>query len=80
MKDPTKPEGASSSMTMIHQNAAAIDIGATMHMAAVSPDRSSEPVRSFGAFTAGRRVRGMRRQDSGDGIDQRLLDSDFRTA
>ena len=47
MKDPTKPEGASSSMTMIHQNAAAIDIGATMHMAAVGPDRSSEPVRSF---------------------------------
>ena len=52
MKDPTKPEGASSSMTMIHQNAAAIDIGATMHMAAVGPDRSSEPVRSFGTFTA----------------------------
>ena len=52
MKDPTKPMGASSSMTMIHQNAAAIDIGATMHMAAVGPDRSSEPVRSFGAFTA----------------------------
>ena len=52
MKDPTKPMGASSSMTMIHQNAAAIDIGATMHMAAVGPDRSSEPVRSFGTFTA----------------------------
>jgi hypothetical protein len=28
-------------MTMIHPNAAAIDIGATMHMAAVSPNRSS---------------------------------------
>jgi transposase len=52
MKDPTKPMGSSSSMTMIHQNAAAIDIGATMHMAAVGPDRSSEPVRSFGTFTA----------------------------
>ena len=52
MKDKTKPEGASSSMAMIHQNAAAIDIGATMHMAAVGADRSSEPVRSFGTFTA----------------------------
>jgi len=54
MRDKTKPnrEGASFSMTMIHPNAAAIDIGATMHMAAVSPNRSSEPVRSFGAFTA----------------------------
>jgi transposase len=34
-----------------HPNAAAIDIGATMHVAAVGPDRASEPVRSFGTFT-----------------------------
>ncbi len=39
-------------MPMVHPNAAAIDVGATMHMAAVSPDRSPEPVRSFGTFTA----------------------------
>jgi transposase len=39
-------------MPMVHQNAAAIDIGATMHMAAVRADRASEPVRSFGTFTA----------------------------
>ncbi len=32
-------------------NAAAIDIGATMHVAAVGPDQASEPVRSFGTFT-----------------------------
>ncbi len=38
-------------MTVHHPNAAAIDIGATMHMAAVGLDRSSEPVRSFGTFT-----------------------------
>jgi transposase len=38
-------------MTVHHPNAAAIDIGATMHMAAVSVDRSSDPVRSFGTFT-----------------------------
>jgi len=34
-----------------HLNAAAIDIGATMHVAAVGPDQASEPVRSFGTFT-----------------------------
>jgi len=38
-------------MPMVHPNAAAIDVGATMHMAAVSADRSPEPVRSFGTFT-----------------------------
>jgi transposase len=38
-------------MVMVHPNAAAIDIGSTMHMAAVGADRTSEPVRSFGTFT-----------------------------
>jgi transposase len=38
-------------MPMVHPNAAAIDVGATMHMAAVRPDRTPEPVRSFGTFT-----------------------------
>jgi len=41
-----------SKMPMVHPNAAAIDVGATMHMAAVRADRASEPVRSFGTFTA----------------------------
>src|ERR1700759_2537706 len=34
-----------------HPNAAAIDIGAKMHVVAVAPDRDTEPVRSFGTFT-----------------------------
>jgi transposase len=38
-------------MPTVHPNAAAIDVGAAMHMAAVSTDRTSEPVRSFGTFT-----------------------------
>src|SRR5476651_895297 len=38
-------------MPMVHPNAAAIDIGATMHMAAVGADRTSDPVQSFGTFT-----------------------------
>src|SRR3954452_13275043 len=38
-------------ITPTHPNAAAIDIGARMHVAAVAPDRKAEPVRSFGTFT-----------------------------
>ena len=40
------------SLPVVHPHAAAIDIGATMHMAAVGPDRADEPVRGFGTFTA----------------------------
>jgi transposase len=48
-----KPSGARhSDLIRVHADAAAIDIGATMHMAAVGADRSTEPVRSFGTFTA----------------------------
>ena len=43
---------AKPAMSLVHPNAGAIDIGATMHMAAVSADRTPEPVRSFGTFTA----------------------------
>ncbi len=39
-------------MQTVHPIAAAIDVGATMHMAAVRADRTPEPVRSFGTFTA----------------------------
>jgi transposase len=38
-------------ISVTHPNAAAIDIGARMHVAAVRPDRDAEPVRSFGTFT-----------------------------
>ena len=34
-----------------HPDAAAIDLGAKMHVAAVPPERDTEPVRSFGTFT-----------------------------
>jgi transposase len=39
-------------MPAVHRDAAAIDIGATLHVAAVPPDRDPEPIRSFGTFTA----------------------------
>src|SRR3954451_21240665 len=39
-------------MPMVHPNAAAIDVGATMHMAGGRADRPPERVRSFGTFTA----------------------------
>jgi transposase len=38
-------------LSPIHPAAAAIDIGATIHVAAVSPDRDPEPVRTFQTFT-----------------------------
>ncbi len=38
-------------LAMVHPNAAAIDVGARMHVAAVAADRTAEPVRSFGTFT-----------------------------
>jgi hypothetical protein len=37
--------------TRTHPNAAAIDIGSRMHVAAVPPDRDAEPVRTFGTCT-----------------------------
>ena len=37
--------------TPTHPDAAAIDIGSRMHVAAVPPDRDSEPVRAFGTCT-----------------------------
>ena len=38
-------------LQMVHPNAAAIDVGATLLMAAVRTDRTPDPVRSFGTFT-----------------------------
>lgn len=38
-------------LKMVNPAAAAIDIGSTMHMAAVHPDACDTPVRSFGTFT-----------------------------
>ena len=38
-------------LKLINPGAAAIDIGSTMHMAAVNPDHSDMPIRAFGTFT-----------------------------
>ena len=38
-------------LTRMNPGAAAIDIGSTMHMAAVNPDCAELPIRSFGTFT-----------------------------
>lgn len=43
--------GGHPDMKMVNPGAAAIDIGSTMHMAAVSPDVSEVSVRAFGTFT-----------------------------
>jgi len=47
----TKRRREQRSMLPVHPDAAAIDIGATVHVAAVGPARDPEPVRSFGTFT-----------------------------
>ena len=47
----TKRSHKSRDLARIHPAAAAIDIGATIHVAAVSPDRDQEPVRTFRTFT-----------------------------
>src|SRR5215218_2820370 len=47
----TKRRREQRSMLPVHPDAAAIDIGATVHVAAVGPGRDPEPVRSFGTFT-----------------------------
>ena len=69
-----------SKMPMVHPNAAAIDVGATMHMAAVRADRAPEPVRSFGTFTADlHRLVNWFTECGVETVvmDQRLLDSGF---
>jgi hypothetical protein len=38
-------------LKMVNPTAAAIDIGSTMHMAAINPDACGMPVRAFGTFT-----------------------------
>jgi transposase len=46
-----KPSRKSRDLVPVHPAAAAIDIGATIHVAAVGPERDSEPVRTFRTFT-----------------------------
>jgi transposase len=47
----TKKSRTSRNLSPVHSAAAAIDIGATMHVAAVGPDRDEQPVRTFRTFT-----------------------------
>jgi len=47
----TKRSRKSRGLSPVHPAAAAIDIGAAIHVAAVGPDRDKEPVRTFQTFT-----------------------------
>jgi len=42
----------STGLPIIHERAAGIDIGSRFYVAAISPDLSDEPVRTFQAFTS----------------------------
>jgi transposase len=44
-------QAKSSSMPVVHPNAAGVDIGSQFHVVAVSPDRTDEPVKTFKSFT-----------------------------
>ncbi len=46
-----KATGGHPDLKMVNPGAAAIDIGSTMHMAAVNPDSTDIPTRTFGTFT-----------------------------
>jgi transposase len=39
-------------LTLVNEDAAGLDVGATFHVVAVPPDRDAEPVRTFQSFTA----------------------------
>jgi transposase len=39
-------------LDVVHPNAAGIDVGNGEHYVAIAPDKSAEPVRRFGCFTA----------------------------
>lgn len=41
----------SGALAMVNPRAAAIDIGSTMHMAAINPNADDNPARAFGTFT-----------------------------
>ena len=47
----TKRSRKSRGLFPVHPAAAAIDVGAALHVAAVGPDRDKEPVRTFQTFT-----------------------------
>lgn len=40
-------------LTVVHGNAAGIDVGSRSHFAAVPPGRAEQPIREFGSWTAG---------------------------
>lgn len=48
---PKSTTGDQPDLKMVNPNAAAVDVGSTMHMAAVNPFSCDMPVRAFGTFT-----------------------------
>jgi transposase len=51
-KDSAQPKVDWKALEIVHPDAAGIDVGGREHWVAVSPERDSEPVRSFRCFTA----------------------------
>ena len=71
-----------SEFPVVHPNAAGIDIGATFHVVAVSPNCDSTPVRQFQSFTTdlhklSQWLREVRSKISRHGIYRDLFDLCF---
>lgn len=60
-------------LTMVNPGAAAIDIGSTMHMAAINPEVDNNPVRAFGTFTGD--LHDMARWFSASGVTSVAMES-----
>lgn len=47
-----RSKGSSRNLHVLNPRSAGVDIGSRFHVAAVSPDLASDPVRRFDSFTA----------------------------
>ena len=76
-------ERLSAELSQANLNASGIDVGASSHFAAVSQDRSEQPVREFAAYTADLYRLADWLAESGDrghGIHRGVLDTSVRGA
>jgi hypothetical protein len=52
MDDARGPRRGRRRLSILNENAAGLDVGATFHVVAIPADRDAEPVRTFQSFTA----------------------------
>lgn len=52
MEHARQPRRVRRRLTIVNEDAAGLDVGATFHVVAIPADRDAEPVRTFQSFTA----------------------------